>query len=115
MAVGVLDGFFEGPNREIDWHLVDDEWHRYVNDELRQMGAFLCGRVTHELMAGFWPTADADPAVTGPMAEFAGIWRDMPKVVFSRTLSRPAGTTPPSSGRSSPRRSWRSRHSPAAI
>ncbi|WJY36928.1 dihydrofolate reductase family protein [Streptomyces sp. P9-2B-2] len=86
-----LDGFFEGPNREIDWHLVDDEWHRYVNDELRQMGAFLCGRVTHELMAGFWPTAHADPAVTGPMAEFAGIWRDMPKIVFSRTLEQAGG------------------------
>lgn len=39
-------------------------------------------------MAGFWPTADADPASTGPMAEFAGIWRDMPKIVFSRTLER---------------------------
>ena len=52
------------------------------------MGAFLSGRVTHELMAGFWPTADADPASTGPMAEFAGIWRDMPKIVFSRTLEQ---------------------------
>jgi dihydrofolate reductase len=39
-------------------------------------------------MAGFWPTADTDPASTGPMVEFAGIWRDMPKYVFSRTLAR---------------------------
>ena len=52
------------------------------------MGAFLSGRVTYELMAGFWPTADADPSSTGPMVEFAGIWRDMPKIVFSRTLER---------------------------
>jgi dihydrofolate reductase len=83
-----LDGYIEGPDREIDWHLVDDELHRYFNEQLRTMGAFLSGRVTHELMAGFWPTADADPSVTGPMAEFAGIWRDMPKIVFSRTLER---------------------------
>jgi hypothetical protein len=30
------------------------------------MGGFLSGRVTHELMAGFWPTADKDPASTAP-------------------------------------------------
>lgn len=89
MSVSV-DGFIEGPDRQIDWHMVDDELHRHFNEQLREMGAFLNGRVTHELMAGFWPTADADPASTGPMAEFAGIWRDMPKIVFSRTL-RTAG------------------------
>ncbi len=54
-----LDGFFEGPDRELDWHLVDDELHRHFNEELGSMGAFLDGRVTYELMAAFWPTADA--------------------------------------------------------
>ncbi|WP_328732933.1 dihydrofolate reductase family protein [Streptomyces caniferus] len=83
-----LDGFIERPDRRIDWHLVDDELHRYFNEHLKGMGAFLSGRVTHELMAEFWPTADADPANAGPMAEFAGIWRDTPKIVFSRTLER---------------------------
>lgn len=83
-----LDGFFEGPQREIDWHLVDDELHRHFNEQLRAMSAFLSGRITYELMAGFWPTADADPASTPPMVEFAGIWRDMPKFVYSRTLER---------------------------
>jgi dihydrofolate reductase len=39
-------------------------------------------------MAGFWPTADIDPSSTGPMLEFARIWRDMPKIVYSRTLQR---------------------------
>jgi dihydrofolate reductase len=81
-----LDGLIEGPNREIDWHLVDDELHQHFNDVLGEMGAFLSGRVTYQLMAGFWPTADADPHCTGPVAEFARIWRNMPKVVFSRTL-----------------------------
>ena len=83
-----LDGYIEGPNREIDWHLVDDELHWHFNSELRKMGAFVSGRVTHELMAAFWPTADDDPASTAPMVEFAQIWRDMPKIVFSRTLER---------------------------
>ena len=81
-----LDGFIEGPNREIDWHMVDDELHSHFNEWLAAMGAFLSGRVTYELMAGFWPTADADPSSTGPMVEFARIWRDMPKIVYSTTL-----------------------------
>lgn len=83
-----LDGFIEGPDRELDWHMVDDELHSHFNEQLSAMGAFLNGRVTYELMAGFWPTADTDPSSTGPMVEFASIWRDMPKIVFSRTLER---------------------------
>lgn len=83
-----LDGFMEGPHREIDWHLVDDEVHTYYNSHLRTMGAFLDGRVTYELMAEFWPTADADPSNPEPIKEFARIWREMPKIVYSRTLER---------------------------
>ena len=83
-----LDGFIEGPNREIGWHLVDDELHRHFNDELRDAGAFLDGRITYELMADYWPTADADPAASDPVVEFARIWREMPKIVYSRTRER---------------------------
>jgi dihydrofolate reductase len=83
-----LDGFFEGPNHELDWQLVDDELHSHFNSELSEMGAFLDGRVTYELMASYWPTADADPTSTAPVVEFARIWRDMPKIVYSRTLER---------------------------
>ncbi|AUY52866.1 dihydrofolate reductase family protein [Streptomyces sp. CB01881] len=81
-----LDGYIEGPGHDIGWHRVDDELHRHLNRELAPMGGFVSGRVTHELMAGFWPTADRDPACSAPTAEFARIWREMPKTVFSRTL-----------------------------
>ncbi len=30
MSVSV-DGYMEGPNRGIDWHMVDDELHRHMN------------------------------------------------------------------------------------
>ena len=83
-----LDGFFEGPDHSLDWHLVDDEVHAHFNEEVARMAMFLDGRVTYELMAAFWPTADRDPASTPPVREFAGIWREMPKVVYSRTLER---------------------------
>jgi dihydrofolate reductase len=88
-----LDGFMEGPGRELDWQLIDEELHRHFNEQLAAMGAFLDGRVTYELMAGFWPTADADPASSEPVAEFARIWREMPKIVYSRTLDRAGWNT----------------------
>ncbi len=85
-----LDGFIEGPRNEIDWHVVGDELHWHFNDALRDAGAFLDGRVTYELMAAYWPTADADPSASAPVIEFARIWRETPKVVYSRTLARAA-------------------------
>jgi dihydrofolate reductase len=83
-----VDGYMEGPNHQIDWHMVDDELHRHMNGWLARAGGFLEGRGTYELMAEFWPTADQDPAATPTVVEFAQIWRDMPKVVYSRTLDR---------------------------
>jgi dihydrofolate reductase len=83
-----VDGYFEGPDRELDWGLVDEPLHQHFNDELGAMSAFLGGRVTWELMAAYWPTADADPSANAVEKEFAGIWRDMPKIVYSTTLER---------------------------
>ncbi len=88
-----LEGFFEGPAGELDWQMVDDELHSHFNEELSAMGAFLNGRVSYELMDEFWPTAETDPESTGPMVEFARIWRDMPKIVYSRTLERAGWNT----------------------
>ena len=85
MSVSV-DGFMEGPDHDIGWHLVDEELHWHFNDWMRDAGAFLSGRVTYELMAEFWPTADADPESPPAMVDFARIWRETPKLVFSTTL-----------------------------
>ncbi len=83
-----LDGFFAAPDGGLDWQIVREDLHEHFNEWLGQAGAFLDGRVTYELMADFWPTADADPASPAVVAEFASIWREMPKIVFSRTLDR---------------------------
>ena len=79
-----LDGYFEGPNREIDWHNVDEEFNEYAVEMLNSVDTLLFGRVTYELMAGFWPTPDAmknDPIVAERM-------NNLSKIVFSRTLDR---------------------------
>jgi dihydrofolate reductase len=83
-----VDGYMEGPGRDISWHRVDQEVHEHFNEVLGVMGAFLEGRVTYELMESVWPTADTDPASGPAEVEFARIWRRTPKVVYSRTLER---------------------------
>jgi len=81
-----LDGYFEGLDHDLSWHLVDEELHAHFNEHLATMSAFMEGRVTYELMEAFWPTADQNPDYPPTMREFAGIWRAVPKLVFSRTL-----------------------------
>jgi len=43
-----LDGAFEGPNRELDWHVTDSEFDNYVSKMLSSIDAILMGRVTYE-------------------------------------------------------------------
>ena len=81
-----IDGYIEGPDHDISWHRVDAELHQHMNDVLRGAGAFLEGRVTWELMAAYWPAAADDPDSSPVERDFARIWLDMPKYVFSRTL-----------------------------
>ena len=88
-----LDGYFEGPDHDLRWQSIDEEVHNHFNEWLATAGGFLDGRVTYELMASHWPTADQDPAASAPVIEFAGIWRDMPKIVFSRTLEQAGWNT----------------------
>ncbi len=79
-----LDGYFEGPNRDISWHNVDAEFNEYAIPMLDTLDLLLFGRITYELMAGFWPTPEAlrdDPIVAAKMNGLA-------KVVFSRTMDK---------------------------
>ena len=83
-----LDGFIETPDRKIDWVIIDEELHRFANEQARDEGAFLYGRRLYELMADFWPTADANPSAPSYEVEFARIWQEKPKIVVSTTLNR---------------------------
>ena len=55
-----VDGFIAGPSGEIDWHDVGDDFQRYIAEDLQSIGVILFGRVTYELLAGYWPTATSD-------------------------------------------------------
>ncbi len=84
-----LDGFIEGPEHNLDWHIIDEELHQYINDQQAEVGASLYGRRMYETLSAYWPTPEAeDPANPGYVLEFARIWKAIPKIVFSKTLER---------------------------
>jgi dihydrofolate reductase len=79
-----LDGFFAGPNGEIDWHVVDDEFNEYADDFLSSVDTLLFGRVTYQLMADYWPSPSAttdDPIIADKMNQ-------LHKIAFSKTLEK---------------------------
>ncbi|GIK42890.1 MAG: deaminase [Chloroflexota bacterium] len=85
-----LDGFIEGPNRELDWHIIDEEFHKFVNDQQSEFDTYLCGRRMYEVMS-YWETADTNPSAPEYELEFARIWKKTPKIVFSKTLEQVQG------------------------
>jgi dihydrofolate reductase len=90
-SMGVsLDGFIAGPDGDIDWSAPDEELHRFHNQQTRELGAHLCGRRLYEVMS-YWETADQNPSAAEHELEFARIWKNLPKIVFSRTLEKVEG------------------------
>lgn len=80
------DGYVETPDKQLDWVTIDEELHAFANALTRETGISIYGGRMYQLMADYWPTYDTDPNATPVEAEYARIWRERPKVVFSRTL-----------------------------
>ena len=79
-----LDGFFEGPDQDISWHHVDDEFNQFAIEQTSSVDTILFGRKTYEVMASYWPTEAAIKDDT----DIAGLMNSLPKIVFSRTLQK---------------------------
>ncbi|MCW2860073.1 MAG: deaminase [Actinoallomurus sp.] len=84
-----IDGYIAGPNGEFDWPALGPELIGYSEAMNEQVDTLVYGRVVWDMMAAYWPTADAEPATTDEHARaFAPFWRQTPKVVVSRTLEK---------------------------
>jgi dihydrofolate reductase len=83
-----LDGYFEGPDHDLSWHNVDEEFNSFAIAQMQEGDTILFGRRTYQLMESFWPSKEGlegDP-------EVAEIMNKMPKVVVSRTLEKAVET-----------------------
>lgn len=85
-----LDGFIAGPGGDIDWSVPSEELHRFHNEQVRELGAYFCGRRLYEVMT-YWDTAPENPSLGETELEFARIWQALPKIVFSNTLDKVEG------------------------
>lgn len=82
-----LDGYFTGADGDVSWAYSgsdDPEFNAFVAGNASGGGQLLLGRITYDLMAGYWPTPIA--IKNAPLVA-EGMNR-MRKVVFSRTLDK---------------------------
>lgn len=92
-----LDGYIVGPDGSFDWAVPDEEVFRFWIDEIQQVGVHLMGRRLYETML-YWETADQEQTLDDAELEWAAIWKSLPKVVFSTTLSTVKGNARIASG-----------------
>jgi dihydrofolate reductase len=80
-----LDGYLEDETGSFDWSVPNEEVHAFWNEHERRIGTALYGRRMYDTMrvweADEWLTDE--PAV---VREYAAIWRDTDKIVYSSTL-----------------------------
>jgi len=89
-SMGVsLDGYIVGPDGGFDWTAPDEEVFRFWIDEIRDVGVHLLGRKLYETML-YWDTVD-QASLDEAELEWAALWKPLPKVVFSSTLSAVQG------------------------
>ncbi len=82
-----LDGYIAAPCDDLGWSVPSDELFQWWSDRVGATSLALYGRKLWETMSSYWPTADQQPGATPAEIEFASRWREMPKVVFSSTIS----------------------------
>jgi dihydrofolate reductase len=88
-----LDGYYAGPNGELDWTVEDPELDRYVMDPDLGQGehnpappdTVVFGRVTYDLFEQYWPHVAANPSAGEGERRMADALGAMSKVVFSTT------------------------------
>jgi dihydrofolate reductase len=89
-SMGVsLDGFITDRDGGFGWSAPSEEQFQFHLEQVRQLGACLCGRGLYETML-VWET---DPSLreSESGAAFADVWSALPKLVFSRTLESVEG------------------------
>ncbi|MCW3076364.1 MAG: dihydrofolate reductase [Bacteroidetes bacterium] len=82
-----LDGFVAGPNGEMNWINIDDEIFDFVATITEKADTALYGRVTYEMMQGYWPTAADQPNASKHDIEHSAWYKNVSKIVLSRTIS----------------------------
>ena len=87
-----LDGFVAGPNGEMNWIKVDEEIFDHVGKRISETDTALYGRVTYQMMEGYWPTAGDAPDASKHDIQHSAWYKKARKIVLSKTI-KDAGLT----------------------
>jgi dihydrofolate reductase len=86
-SLASLDGYTVDERGRFDWAMPDEEVHTFFNELERGIGTSLYGRRMYETMAA-WEKPETVEGEGAVFREYAEVWKDADKVVFSRTLDR---------------------------
>ncbi|WP_271983041.1 dihydrofolate reductase family protein [Pseudoclavibacter terrae] len=87
-----LDGYIKDEDGSFDWGDPSEEVFRLATDEVRGVDVHLMGRRLYETMV-YWEPTDEEREHGQLEEEFAELWRALPKVVFSNTITEVRGNT----------------------
>jgi len=80
-----VDGFFEGPGHNIDWHTVDDEFNAMAKQQQQEFDTLLFGNTTYTLFEEYWPNELTNPDTSEDDRIIAKQIDDKKKYVVSTT------------------------------
>ena len=81
-----LDGFVAGLNGEMNWIKVDEEIFEHIGQRVEGTDTALYGRVTWQMMDGYWPTAGDEPDASKHDIEHSAWYNKARKIVLSKTM-----------------------------
>jgi len=82
-----LDGFMAGPGGDIDFVVFNDELADHTYPLFESVDLAVYGRVTYEMMEGYWPKAGDAPDADAHTKSHARWYAGVNKIVTSRTLA----------------------------
>ncbi|MDN3582647.1 dihydrofolate reductase family protein [Mucilaginibacter flavus] len=77
-----LNGFYKDENNSTSWHIHGEEGAKFSEENMQAGNTLLFGRITYQMMAGFWPSRMAMQSMPG----VAKGMNDAQKIVISSTL-----------------------------
>jgi dihydrofolate reductase len=80
-----VDGYYAGPNGEIDWFIPDPDLDKDIH-LMNRVDTTIMGRVTYQLFERYWPHIFENPSATQSDRRTAEELNQLKKIVFSKTL-----------------------------
>lgn len=91
-----LDLFIEGKEGEAgggEWMRIGEQLHGEFNRRAEELTVAVEGRVIHEIMEDFWPTAESDETLEDVMRDYGRIWTVADKILVSNKRTEAAHNT----------------------